>query len=39
VTYIVPLERCELRLAEVVGGKAIELGRLLREKLRVPAKA
>jgi phosphoenolpyruvate synthase/pyruvate phosphate dikinase len=37
VTYIVPLDACELQLADVVGGKALGLGLLLRENLPVPA--
>ena len=37
MTYLVPLERCEPHLACEVGGKALGLGRLLREHLRVPA--
>lgn len=36
MTYIVPLDRCERQLAEVVGRKALGLGLLLRENLPVP---
>ncbi len=34
--YVVHLEECDSQLAEVVGGKAIGLGRLLQHGLRVP---
>jgi pyruvate,water dikinase len=36
VTYLFPLHGCEPHLAEVVGGKAVGLGSLLREQLNVP---
>jgi len=36
MSYLFPLEGCEPRLAEVVGGKAVGLGWLMREELRVP---
>jgi phosphoenolpyruvate synthase/pyruvate phosphate dikinase len=36
VSYVFALDGCEPHLAEVVGGKAIGLGSLLREGLRVP---
>lgn len=35
--YVLPLEDCEAHLAEVVGGKAMGLGFLLREGLPVPS--
>jgi phosphoenolpyruvate synthase/pyruvate phosphate dikinase len=36
VSYVFPLDGCEPHLAEVVGGKAVGLGSLLREGLQVP---
>jgi phosphoenolpyruvate synthase/pyruvate phosphate dikinase len=36
MSYVSPLDGCEPHLAEVVGGKAVELGSLLRQELRVP---
>jgi phosphoenolpyruvate synthase/pyruvate phosphate dikinase len=36
MTYIFPLDGCQPHLAEVVGGKAVGLGSLLRQSLRVP---
>jgi phosphoenolpyruvate synthase/pyruvate phosphate dikinase len=36
VSYIVPLSGCEPGLSEVVGGKAIGLGSLIRANLQVP---
>ncbi len=36
MSYISSLDGCEPHLAEVVGGKAVGLGSLLRENLRVP---
>jgi len=36
VTYVFPLEECGSQLAEVVGGKALGLGSLVRQELRVP---
>jgi phosphoenolpyruvate synthase/pyruvate phosphate dikinase len=37
VSYVFRLDECEPHLAEVVGGKAVGLGSLLRHDLRVPA--
>ncbi len=36
MSYVFPLDGCGPHLAEVVGGKAVGLGSLLREGLRVP---
>jgi pyruvate,water dikinase len=36
MSYVFPLDGCEPHLAEVVGGKAVGLGWLIREELRVP---
>jgi pyruvate,water dikinase len=36
VSYVFPLDGCGPHLAEVVGGKAVGLGSLLREELQVP---
>jgi phosphoenolpyruvate synthase/pyruvate phosphate dikinase len=36
VSHVLPLDGCEPHLAEVVGGKAVGLGSLLREGLQVP---
>ena len=36
VSYVFPLNGCGPHLAEVVGGKAVGLGSLLREELQVP---
>src|SRR6516162_5724843 len=36
MSYVFPLTGCEPHLAEVVGGKAVGLGWLTREELRVP---
>jgi pyruvate,water dikinase len=36
MSYVFPLDGCEPHVAAVVGGKAVGLGRLMREGLRVP---
>ena len=36
MSYVFPLDGCEPHLAEIVGGKAVGLGSLLREGLQVP---
>lgn len=36
MAHIVPLDKCDHRLAEMVGGKATGLGKLVRHGLRVP---
>ena len=37
MSYVFPLDECDTHLAEVVGGKAVGLGALLRQELLVPA--
>ena len=36
MSYVFPLDECGAHLAEVVGGKALGLGSLIRQELRVP---